>query len=137
MKNFICVFVICLITALYGCSGGNGKSVANIGGIQDSTIIIFTKNLHDFGELKNGESVACSFSFTNAGDKSLLIQNVTAGCGCTNVKYPLKPLAPGKSGAIEVTFNSRGKHGNQRQAINVFSNGSDEPVILIIRANVQ
>lgn len=136
MKNVVFIFIIFSLTVYYGCSKGSGKSVASIGGVQDSTIIVFTKNVHDFGELKSGESVGCNFNFTNEGKKPLLIQNVTAGCGCTNVKYPLKPVAPGKSGFIEVTYNTRGKQGHQRQVITVFSNGSEHPETLIIRANV-
>lgn len=137
MKNLIYLFVIFLITVFYGCSGGSGKSAVGIGGVQDSTTIVFLNDLHDFGDLKNDESVACSFKFTNEGKKPLLIRDVTAGCGCTNVKYPLKPVGAGKSGTIDVSYNTRGKHGHQRQMINVYSNGSEEPVMLVIRANVQ
>jgi hypothetical protein len=137
MKKIIYFLIISLFTIFCNCSGNSGKSVASSGGVQDSTKIVFVNDVHDFGMLKSGESVACSFSFTNEGDNPLLISEVTAGCGCTNVKYPLKPVAPGKSGTIEVKYNTRGKNGHQRQMVTVYSNGSQEPVMLIIRANVQ
>jgi hypothetical protein len=137
MKDIIYFLLISLFPVFCNCSGNSGKSVANSGGIQESTKIVFVNELHDFGNLKSGESVACSFKFTNEGKNPLLISDVKAGCGCTNVKYPLKPVEPGKGGTIEIKYNTRGKNGHQRQMVTVFSNGSEEPVILVIRANVQ
>ena len=137
MKNIFYIFLITLITLFCNCSGNSSKSVINSGGVQDSTKIVFINDTHDFGILKAGESVGCSFSFTNEGEKPLLISDVKAGCGCTNVKYPLKPIAPGKGGKIEIKYNTKGKNGQQRQIITVFSNGSEEPSMLIIRANVE
>ena len=137
MKNINFFLIIILITVFCNCSGNSGKSVANSGGIQDSTKIVFINDTHDFGLLKANESVGCSFSFTNEGENTLLIYDVKAGCGCTNVKYPLKPIAPGKGGKIEIKYNTKGKNGQQRQIVTVFSNGSEEPVMLIIKANVE
>jgi hypothetical protein len=137
MRNIIYILLINLFTVFCNCSGNSGKSVAHSGGIQDSTIIVFIKDVHDFGILQSGESVGCSFSFVNEGKNPLLISEVTAGCGCTNVKYPLKPIAPGKGGTIDIKYNTRGKNGYQNQIVTVYSNGSEMPVILVIRANVQ
>jgi len=137
MKNFAVILTISLFTVFFGCSRSGGKSTASSGGVQDSTVIVFAKTMNDFGDLKSGESVVCSFSFINEGKKPLLIHNVTAGCGCTNVKYPLKPVPPGKGGSVEVTFNTKGRQGHQRQAITVYSNGSKEPIMLVFHANVQ
>ena len=136
MLNKLLVF---LIVALFvsGCFGNGNSNNAKNGEIKDSTLIVFEKEMHDFGTLTAGESVACQFGFTNAGEHALLIREVIAGCGCTNVKYPDKPLKPKEKGVIEITYNSRGKHGNQRQMVHVMSNGSQRPIGLVIRANVQ
>ena len=137
MLNRIWIFVIAIVI-FSGCFGdGKSNNDAKNINIQDSTLIVFDNDMHDFGTLSAGEAVACQFGFTNAGDKPLLIREVTAGCGCTNVKYPDKPLLPNEKGIIEVTFNSRGKHGNQRQMVHIISNGSQQPMRLIIRAEVQ
>ena len=137
MKYRFCIYVIFLFAIIYSCTGRTGKSVAGIGGEQDSTIIFFTKTVHDFGTIKNGELVNCSFEVINKGKKPLLIQHVAAGCGCTNVKFPKKPLAPNQKGTIEVTFDSKGRMGYQRKTIHVTSNGSEMPVPLAIVVHVQ
>ncbi|MCL2073944.1 MAG: DUF1573 domain-containing protein [Marinilabiliaceae bacterium] len=137
MKYQLSIFLIILLSINYACTGRSGKSVASSGGEQDSTIISFVTEIHDFGTINSGESVDCSFEFSNKGKKPLLIQEVIAGCGCTNVKFPKKPLAPNQKGTIEVTFNSAGRQGYQHKSIKVISNGSEKPVILTFQVNVQ
>ena len=39
--------------------------------------------LHDFGDIDLGETVAHVFEFRNAGDTPLKIENVRPSCGCT------------------------------------------------------
>ena len=133
-KIWILVVVIVIVSGCFG--GGKSNGGAKNINIKDSTLIVFDKDTHDLGTLIAGETVACQFGFTNAGDKPLFISDVAASCGCTNVKYPDKPLLPNEKGIIEVTYNSRGKHGNQRQMIHVTSNGSQQPQRLVIRAEV-
>lgn len=64
------------------------------------------KEAHDFGEIKQGKPVSVEFSFTNTGDKPLLIADVVPSCGCTASDYPKEPVAPGKSSTIKVTYNA-------------------------------
>ena len=137
MKHNFFIYITFLFVIIYGCTGRTGKSVAGIGGEQDSTEIVFTKEIHDLGVITSGESVKCSFEFFNNGKNPLLIQQVVAGCGCTNVKFPKKPISPKQKGTIEVTFNSTGRQGHQRKTINVISNGSEMPIMLVIIANVE
>ncbi|MDR2928357.1 MAG: DUF1573 domain-containing protein [Cytophagaceae bacterium] len=137
MKNYRAVILLFAIIAFVGCFGNGSRSAGGSGGEMDSTQIVFDKEMYDFGVLESLEPVACMFGFTNTGKAPLLIQDVVAGCGCTNVKYPLKPLAAGAKGSIEITFNPRGQQGHQRKIVTVSSNGSKEPQVLIIRANVQ
>lgn len=124
-------FIVC------SCSGRNSNSsdlkVENI----DTTLVVFDNDFHDFGKVSAREEIACRFGFINKGDHSLIIQDVVAGCGCTNVKYPQKPLAPGEKDAVEVTFNTSGRNGHQRQVVRVISNGTIYPKELIIRAEVE
>lgn len=99
--------------------------------------LVFERDTHEFGDVLQGEEVACRFVFVNEGDEPVLIQEVKAGCGCTNIKYPMKPIQPGYRGSVEVTFNTRGRQGFQRQSVLVVSNTADSPVRLSITANVK
>jgi hypothetical protein len=60
------------------------------------------------GELKPGREVQITWRFKNAGDRPLIIEGVSASCGCTIPEKPEKPLLPGEEGVIKATFNGSG-----------------------------
>ena len=76
--------------------------------------ITFEKEEHDFGSLLQGEVVSYSFHFTNTGNAPLIISQVTSSCGCTVANYSRDPIAPGKKGVIQATYNSAGSHGDEQ-----------------------
>jgi len=135
MKYLLVLFLVVILAN--SCGNRNRSGADGSETVTDSTIVIFEKEMHDFGKVGAGEEIGCRFGFTNAGDQPLVIQDVVAGCGCTNVKYPTKPVQPGEKGAVEVVFDTRGRQGHQRQMVRVISNGSDYPKVLIIRAEVE
>ena len=47
------------------------------------------------------------FTFTNIGDADLEFLDVDYSCGCMSAVYPEKPVKPGKSGKIVVTYKGR------------------------------
>jgi len=67
----------------------------------DSTV----KNL---GDLKKDQQVEVTFRFRNSGNKVLVFESVTAGCGCTVVDKPEKPFEPGEEGVIKASYNGSG-----------------------------
>lgn len=71
--------------------------------------ITFEKELHDFGNVTEGEVVEYSFKFTNTGEKDLLIKSAEASCGCTVPEWPKEPIKPGESGYMKVKFDSKGR----------------------------
>lgn len=64
-----------------------------------------TRNL---GKLKKDESVEVTFRFKNSGDKNLVIEDVTAQCGCTIPEKPTQAYGPGEEGVIKAKFNGSG-----------------------------
>ncbi len=78
--------------------------------------------IYDFGALTEGDTVEHTFAFTNTGQFPLIINNITASCGCTTPEWPREPVAPGAKSSIRVRFNSRGKMGQQSKSITVFAN---------------
>lgn len=71
--------------------------------------MVFDNIEHDFGEIKAGTTVETVFKFTNTGDAPLVITEAQASCGCTVPEKPQKPIEPGKTGEIKVSFNGSGK----------------------------
>lgn len=76
----------------------------------------------DLGVVIEGEKVKHVFKFKNTGKSDLIINKVTASCGCTVPKWDKEPIAPGGEGEIEVIFNSSGRSGLQRKTISVNAN---------------
>ena len=75
----------------------------------------------DLGALKKDKSVEITYRFKNTGDKPLVIENVTAQCGCTIPEKPQQPFAPGEEGVIKATFNGVG-HGMISKQVFVTAN---------------
>jgi hypothetical protein len=135
MKRF--VLIILTSSTLFACKSsdrkitrieGNGDSIreaamkdtANFTTIQwlDSTYM-------DLGQQKEGKEIEISFRFKNTGNKNLVIQSVSAQCGCTVPEQPEKPFAPGEEGLIKAKYNGSG-HGETRKEVYVFANTSPE-----------
>ena len=96
----------------------------------------FDKLRHNFGKINQGESVSHQFIFTNTGQAELIINNAKGSCGCTVPKWPRKPIAPGESEEIKVTFNSAGKSGKQSKTITLVTNAIPNTTVLTISANI-
>ena len=84
--------------------------------------ITFEKDLHDFGEIIQGEKVNTEFKFTNTGKNDLLISDAYGSCGCTVPEWPKEPIAPGQSGVIKVQFNSANRSGLFNKTVTVVAN---------------
>lgn len=87
--------------------------------------ISFDKLVNDFGTFSENNPVQkCTFTFTNTGDKPLIINQASASCGCTVANYTKTPIKPGKKGTVTVTYNGKGLFpGHFKKAITVRSNG--------------
>ncbi|MCS6821476.1 MAG: DUF1573 domain-containing protein [Microscillaceae bacterium] len=96
----------------------------------------FEKTKHDFGEIRDGEVVKHTFTFTNVGNAPLIIKEARATCGCTVPNYPKEPIPPNGKGEITVEFNSTGKSGIQNKTITITANTNPEITTLEIQANV-
>lgn len=93
------------------------KDTANFTSIEwiDSTF-------QDLGTVKEGPEVEISFKFKNTGNKNLIIENVTASCGCTVVEKPQQPFQPGETGSIKAKFTTEGHTGTNNKSIYVIAN---------------
>ena len=53
-----------------------------------STTLEFDKLKHDFGNVKSDTDNTTEFVVTNTGDKPLILEDVSASCGCTTPQKP-------------------------------------------------
>jgi len=73
---------------------------------QSGAKIEFKEETINYGDVYKGiDSGKRTFEFTNTGDVPLIIKDAKSSCGCTIPSFSKEPIAPGKTGIIEVQYN--------------------------------
>ncbi|EIM78786.1 hypothetical protein A3SI_01981 [Nitritalea halalkaliphila LW7] len=103
---------------------------ANLGAFQ------FSEIEHDFGTINEGQVVEHTFKFVNTGESPLVINNITASCGCTTPEYTRAPIKPGDEGFVTVKFNSTAKPGAQAPTVSIQANTNPSITRLRLKGNV-
>ena len=97
----------------------------------------FEKTTHNFGNVQEKlGAVTTIFDFTNTGSSPLIINRVSASCGCTTPSYSKEPVLPGKKGQITVKYSTTGRPGSFNKTITIFTNVPDSLYVLTIKGNV-
>jgi hypothetical protein len=139
-----------IATVLMSCkettdSGNTGESNVEVRGndkistkiVENPTEITFTKDVHDFGDIIQGELATTEFKFTNTGKNDLIITNAKGSCGCTVPDWPKEPIAPGEGGVIKVQFNSENRSNQFNKTVTVTANTLPSSTTkLIIKGNI-
>ena len=112
--------------------------IAGINMVFAQAKIQFDKSEYNFGSFPETSLVQkCTFTFTNSGDKQLVINQAIASCGCTVPSYPKAPIKPGQKGTIEVTYNGKTKFtGHFKKAITIYTNGVPETTRIYIEGTM-
>ena len=103
---------------------------------QPLTSISFKDSIIHKGKIEEGAMMDVEFEFTNTGTEMLIIKNVSASCGCTIPEKPEEPIAPGQTGKIKATFDSRGRAGLNQKVITVTANTKETIHTLIFDVEV-
>lgn len=97
----------------------------------------FKEEIFDFGAIKEAAgSVTHEFTFLNNSNRPIKILSVQASCGCTTPAWSKDPVAPGKSGFIQASFNPAGRPGYFTKSLTVTTDFDSNPVILQIKGQV-
>lgn len=113
-------------------NGATPGNAANAG----APVLSFVSTLYDFGVIDETSEVATAFRFTNTGGSELVIEAVTASCGCTTPQLTKRRYQPGEGGAIQVGYDPPAPGPAQKQYITVVSNSTPAVTRLTITANV-
>ncbi len=101
------------------------------------TTMSFDRMKHDFGKVTEDSENRTTFIVKNTGKKPLIIESVSASCGCTTPTKPEKPIAPGKSDKIEVVFHPKvGQLNEQTKTVTVTANTEPSMSVLTVTAFV-
>lgn len=128
------LLIVCAAaTSLIACQQRTAKTAGEqaVNPVKDTTdftsIQWIDSTFQDLGTVKEGPQVDIVFRFKNTGNKNLVIENVTAGCGCTIVEKPQEPFAPGQVGTIKAKFTTQGHVGTNDKSIYVTANTKVNP----------
>ena len=131
------LFVVALVYGLSRFDGTRTRAESLQGGPVGSAKVDvpdlqFEEIKFNFGEIVQDEKVHHTYRFTNKGTATLEIGDVRASCGCTAALASAKSVAPGGSGSIDVTFDSKFKKGPVTKTITVNSNDPDSPQTTLV-----
>jgi len=97
----------------------------------------FREESYDFGSVKEeGGAVMHEFLFTNNSGRPVKILTVQASCGCTTPSWTKDPVAPGKTGFIQASFNPKGRPGYFNKSLTITTDFDSNPLILQIKGQV-
>ena len=102
------------------------------------TTMSFDRKNHDYGKVTEDSDNTTTFRVTNTGKKPLVIEKVSASCGCTTAEKPEKPILPGKSDKISVVFHpSASQLNEQKKSITITANTDPKVSMLEIKGFVK
>jgi hypothetical protein len=94
--------------------------------------ISFGHQVKDFGKIPHGEKLTERFPFTNVGDDLLIVQNVEADCGCTEIRCESREVSPQAHSAIVAVLDTTTlRPGKNERHIHVRSNDLLRPIVTL------
>ncbi len=130
--------ILCLIVFVFSCKQRVANSNTESTSVVESGLpqVRFESEMHDFGEVVEGEKVSFSYKFTNLGKGPLVIKSVASSCGCTVGEYTKDTIKPNGQGDVTVSFDSWHRVGFQQKSVTVNMNTNPPSVILRFKAKV-
>ena len=110
-------------------------SFAGMSQAKPDEVVKFNTEVHNFGKMKQNVPVTYNFEIKNISDKAVVVENVTAGCGCTIPEKPQQPIQPGATAKLKVQFTAPTLGQVQKEVVVKFA-GIDEQKILRITGEV-
>lgn len=99
------------------------------------SVVTWTADSHDFGDIKKGVPASHDFTFKNTSKQTILITDVKAACGCTATNYTKTPIKPGETGSVTATYNAA-NGGAFSKTVTVTTNDTETPKVLSIKGKV-
>ena len=92
---------------------------------------------YNFGKISDKEKVSTDITLRNRGRKTLKIESVKPGCGCTTGVLESDVLEPGETTVLAITFDPKGKMSTVRKSITFNTNDIVNPTqVMIIKADI-
>jgi hypothetical protein len=76
------------------------------------------KSVHKFPKTAEGVLLEHNYTITNTGTVPLILSDYQVACSCTKAYLPTKPILPGETFPLRVTFDTEGKYDFQDRVVN-------------------
>ena len=103
--------------------------------VQAQPKITFDTPEKDLGYILWRNPATVTYSFTNTGDKPLVISNVTTSCGCIEAKWTEDPVPAGGKGEVTAVFDAEAI-GHFYKEVGVYCNAAPAPIYLQFNGEV-
>ena len=101
------------------------------------TKIEFDKEIHDFGQIDQGEIVETTVNIKNVGNNNLYIVDAHGSCGCTVPEVTKEAIKTGESAAINVKFESNEKSREVTKTVMITCNTEKAVESFKIKASIK
>jgi Protein of unknown function (DUF1573) len=91
----------------------------------------FDSETINYGSISKGSNGKRKFYFRNDGTEPLVISSIIPGCSCVTAEMPKEPIQPGKTGFIEVEYDTT-HEGEFVKDFVISSNSSGEDAVKIV-----
>ena len=86
------------------------------------SILTFDTKVMDFGTIyENDSAKTFSFQFRNPSKKKVVLQSVSANCGCILSSCDKYEYEPGEEGLLQIKFNPKGRSGTVDKNVFVYA----------------
>ena len=138
MKKIACLFLsfmLILFCVIAQTKGEKRAETPFIPKVTTGAEIEFDKITHDYSTLEIGEVKTGIFTYTNVGNRPLVLFDVIVSCDCTEVEWEKKPVMPGMTGVIKVIYTAK-TAGVIAKQVTVQSNAQTDRIKLQLKGNV-
>ncbi len=113
------------------------ESRAEESGPKQGALLRLEHPMYNFGDVsRKGGDLVHEFVFTNAGTAPLVITRVVTSCSCLKTSFSKRPVAPGESGMIRVTYEpNKSEPGTFNKVIHIYSNSVDGRDVITVQGN--
>lgn len=97
----------------------------------------FEQTMVDLGQIKHKDGNRdFEFRFTNTGTSPLVLLSVDVSCDCTDIEFSKRPIMPGKSSEIKITYKPAKTAGAFYKAVQVYANIPEKRQIVTFKGEI-
>lgn len=104
---------------------------------KQGALLRMERSTYNFGDVsRKGGDLVHEFVFTNAGTVPLVLTRVVTSCSCLKIAFSKRPVQPGESGEIRVTYEpNKSEPGAFNKVIHIYSNSVEGRDVITVQGN--